>query len=151
MTYPGARALAELHERHLRSFVVKWRAAKQAGVTLPETDDRAYRSFDALLWHVLECACYYIDWSARALGLAAPALPALPEVDGVAGAADRLLEEILAAWRLPLADQPRRAFTSAEHAARWGTHYCVDAMLEHAVMHPLRHEWQLEKLCGAQA
>jgi len=32
------------------------------------------------------------------------------------------------------------------YPSRWGTPYSIDAMLEHAVMHPIRHAYQLEKL-----
>ncbi|GGM00994.1 hypothetical protein GCM10010841_06910 [Deinococcus aerophilus] len=34
-----------------------------------------------------------------------------------------------------------------------GMHYWIDAMLEHAVMHPVRHSFQLRELlaAGAQA
>jgi hypothetical protein len=34
------------------------------------------------------------------------------------------------------------------YPSRWGTEYCIDAMLEHAVMHPIRHEFQLRNLMG---
>jgi uncharacterized damage-inducible protein DinB len=146
--YPGAKALAELHEIHLRSFLAEWRAAKANQLTLPETDDRAYRSLETLLWHVLSCACRYLSWTTDALDLPPPVLPELPDEDAIADEADRLLEDILEAWRLPLWEQPLKAFVSGEHKAWWGTGYCVDAMLEHAVMHPLRHRWQLEKLAG---
>jgi hypothetical protein len=30
--------------------------------------------------------------------------------------------------------------------SRWNVHYCIDAMLEHAVMHPIRHTFQLQEL-----
>jgi hypothetical protein len=33
-----------------------------------------------------------------------------------------------------------------EYPSRWQTRYCIDAMLEHAVMHPIRHAFQLEEL-----
>ena len=149
-SYPGAKALVELHEIHLRSFLATWRVAKEKQVTLPETSDRAYHSLDSLLWHVLSCACRYISWTADALEIPSPALPELPGEDEIAAEADQILESILAAWRLPLVDLPLKAFVRGEHPAWWGTGYCVDAMLEHAVMHPLRHEWQLKKLVRGQ-
>jgi len=31
-----------------------------------------------------------------------------------------------------------------EARSRWGVSYSVDAMLEHAVMHPMRHAFQIE-------
>lgn len=146
--YSGAKALVELHEKQLRSFLATWREAKNMQVVLPETKDRAYRSLETLLWHVLDCASRYISWTADALELPPPILPELPGEDQIAVEADGILEAILAAWRLPLSDLPVKTFVAGEHKAWWGTGYCVDAMLEHAVMHPLRHQWQLRKLLG---
>jgi hypothetical protein len=146
--YPGARALVELHEIHLRSFLAEWRVAKADQVDLPETSDRAYHSLETLLLHVLSCALRYITWSADALGLPAPDQPEFPGEEGIEAKADGLMESILLEWRLPLEDLPLEAFVTGEHKAWWGTRYCVDAMLEHAVIHPLRHEWQLKKLGG---
>ena len=149
--YPGANALVELHEKHLRSFCQTWRAAKKEPLKLPDSDDKAYRSLETLLLHVLLCASRYITWAAEALELPPPTLPELPGEEEIEAEADRLLESILEVWRLPLADLPLKAFVQGEHKAWWGTRYCVDAMLEHAVMHPLRHQWQLKKLSGGTA
>ena len=33
-----------------------------------------------------------------------------------------------------------------EYPSRWQTRYCIDSMLEHAVMHPIRHAFQLDEL-----
>ena len=144
--YPGAQALIELHEIHLRSFMAEWRTAKENHLGLPETTDQAYRSLETLLIHVLDCAFRYISWTADALELSPPVRPEFPGEDVIEAEADRLLDSILQAWRLQLSDLPLEAFVTGEHKAWWGTRYCVDAMLEHAVMHPLRHEWQLKKL-----
>jgi hypothetical protein len=38
-------------------------------------------------------------------------------------------------------------FFDAVYKSNWGTDYCIEAMLEHAVMHPIRHEFQLKELC----
>jgi hypothetical protein len=146
--YPGAKALVELHDQHLRSFLATWRLAKTAELALPGTEDRSYRSLETLLRHVLDCAGRYITWVADKLGVDPPFLPDLPPEDEIETEADRMVEAILLAWRIPLEDQPLEAFVTGEHEAWWGTRYCVDAMLEHAVMHPLRHEWQLKKLSG---
>ena len=58
---------------------------------------------------------------------------------------DGYLAHVLDRW-----DGPLRALTEDEadrpvYPSRWGTGYCIDAMLEHAVMHPIRHELQLER------
>ena len=33
-----------------------------------------------------------------------------------------------------------------EYPSRWRTRYCIDSMLEHAVMHAIRHAFQLDEL-----
>lgn len=45
-------------------------------------------------------------------------------------------------------DDTRKISETPEYPSRWKTLYCVDAMLEHAVMHPIRHAFQLEELMG---
>jgi hypothetical protein len=149
--YPGAEALVELHENYLRSFLEEWRWAKRKGVSLPETEDSAYRSLETLLLHVMSCASRYIKWSAEALGLPPPEQMELPGEDEIEAAAGQVMEVILEAWRMPLSHLPASAFDAGGHEAWWGAPYSVDAMLEHAVMHPLRHEWQLRKLSGRGA
>ena len=37
-------------------------------------------------------------------------------------------------------------FMDKTYTSRWKVEYCIDAMLEHAVMHPIRHEFQLSNL-----
>jgi hypothetical protein len=49
-------------------------------------------------------------------------------------------------WATPLAQVDADRFERPEYESRWGTRYCIDAMLEHAVMHPIRHAFQLQSL-----
>ena len=112
-------------------------------MALPETDDPNYESFDALLRHVLSWARRYMIWMCEMLSLSSPQVPPVPEVAAVDGEADRYLEELLRRWRTPLADVPEERFYKPEYEAPWKVKYCIDAMLEHAVMHPVRHRFQL--------
>ena len=41
-------------------------------------------------------------------------------------------------------------FEDKVYTSNWGVNYCIDAMLEHAVMHPIRHEFQLKNLIAEQ-
>ncbi len=90
-----------------------------------------------------------MTWMCEVLELARPGDPARPEADTVAAEADGFVEHLLERWRAPLADVPQERFEDREYPARWKTLYCVDAMMEHAVMHPLRHEFQLRQLLEA--
>jgi len=144
--YRGARAMVLLHEEELRRFVGTWRRAKASGVRLPETDDPDYASYDALLQHVLRASRGYLTWSCEKLGLRDPGVEPAPDVEIVDQRCDEYLTHLLSRWRDPLRDVPGERFERPEYPSRWGVLYCVDAMLEHAVMHPARHRFQLEEL-----
>jgi catechol 2,3-dioxygenase-like lactoylglutathione lyase family enzyme len=144
--YRGARALAILHEHHLREFVPVWREARARGVPLPETADEDYASFEALLLHVLRAAGRYLTWLCRNLGLEDPGVREAPAVDRIAEEADQFLEHVLERWRLPLRALPESRFENRAYTSNWGAPMTVESMLEHAVMHPIRHTFQLREL-----
>ncbi len=146
--YGGARALVLLHEERLRRFVETWRRAKERAIALPATEDPAYVSLEALLRHVLSSAGGYMTWSCEVLGLPDPGMPPPPEVDRVEHELGSHVDALLERWRTPLAEVDEERFYRPTHASRWHVEYCVDAMLEHAVMHPIRHEHQLRTLMG---
>jgi len=144
--YRGARTLILLHERELRSFLVVWKRAKAAGVALPRTDDPDYASLDHLLHHVLRAVRGYLTWICEKLELPDLNISPAPPVDVIAQDATCFLEHLLEKWREPLAAVPEEKFHQPTFASRWGVDYCLDAMLEHAVTHPMRHAFQLEEL-----
>jgi len=148
--YRGARALVLLHEKTLREFLQVWKQAQQARVRLPATDDPDYVSREALLHHGLRAARGYMTWLCEKLGLPDPGIEPAPGVDTVEKDADRYVEHLLARWRLPLARVEEKRFGET-HRARWGHDMTCESMLEHAVVHPLRHSFQLEELMEAQA
>ncbi len=146
----GARALVILHERHLREFLATWTRAKAAGLDLPATDDPSYASLEALLRHVMRAARGYMTWCCEKLDLPDPKIDATPGDDAIEAAASQYLEHVVERWRTPLAGVTEQQTNQVTYAARWGPDYCVDAMLEHAVMHPIRHTYQLEALMAAR-
>jgi hypothetical protein len=140
-----------LQEQELRRFVGTWRRAKGAGLKLPETEDPDYASYDALLRHVLGASRGYLTWSCEKLGLPDPGVEPAPDVGVIDSRCDQYLARVLSGWREPLKDVPEERFNRPEYPSRWGVLYCVDAMLEHAVMHPIRHRFQLEELLGERS
>ena len=60
------------------------------------------------------------------------------------------LAHVMERWRGPLARVAEERFHRPSYPSRWKVDYCIDAMLEHAVMHPIRHEFQLERLLAAR-
>ncbi len=144
--YGGARALVLLHERHLRALLLTWKEAKAANVTLPTTSDPSFASLNALLQHNLAAARGYMTWMCEKLNLADPEINEAPSVETIDEQADSYLEHVLERWRIPLADIEEERFYRPAYTSRWGSEYCIDGMLEHAVMHPVRHEFQLRNL-----
>lgn len=143
--YGGARALVTLHERQLRKFVVVWRHAKRADVEMPETDDANYESLEAILTHVLRCARHYLVWICQVLELPDPDIRPEPAIDTVDAEVESYVEHLVERWRTPLVGlTEEQAYTT--HTSAWDIDYCIDAMLEHAAIHPLRHRFQLEEL-----
>ena len=147
----GARALVLLHEKHLRQCLEVWKQAKAASVKLPETDDRNYQSLETLLQHVLRSAGNYMVGVCKNLGLTDPDIKPVPEVDVIEVEADGYLEHVLERWRLPLAEVADDKLEPPPELYTPGMPYWIDAMLEHAVMHPIRHEFQLKELMQKQA
>ena len=142
----GVRALVLLHDEHLRRFLVVWNQARAASVVLPKTDDPAYASLDTLLHHVLRAARGYMTWMCEVLKLPDPEIRAPAEPTALAPDAASYMEHVLEKWRTPLRDVGDDRLETPEYQSRWQSRYCIDSMLEHAVMHPIRHAFQLEEL-----
>jgi hypothetical protein len=146
--YNGARSLVMLHEHQLRLFVQTWKRAQAESLGLPVTKDPSYASREALLLHVLGAARGYMVWICEVLDLADPQIDKPPAAEAVGANVDEYVKHLAGKWATPLVGVDEVRFEDTEHKSRWGVLYCVDAMLEHAVMHPIRHEHQLRVLMG---
>ncbi len=148
----GARALVLLHEKHLRECLGVWKQAKAADLRLPETTDENYRSLETLLEHILGAPRGYLAWICKNLELPDPNIRPTLGADTIEAEADTYLEHLLGRWRLSLVNVEEEKLYYPEYASNGGTHHhCIDIMLEHAVMHPVRHEFQLKELLQRQA
>ncbi len=145
----AVRAMVLLHDEHLRRFVQTWKLALANSVRLPLTDDPAYASLEALGRHVLSAAGGYMIWICEKLALPDPGIRPAPDAAAMASDADCYMEHVLERWRTPLKEVPDEVLESPEYASGWQTRYCIDSMLEHAVMHPIRHSFQLNELLNA--
>ena len=144
--YNGARAMVILHEKHLRSCIDTWREAKELNIKLPDTDDADYKSLAALLRHIFRAARGYITWICDKLNLPDPEIKQAPEPELIENKIEEYLAHLLEKWKNPLVEIPEEKFHTPTYTSNWGVEYCIDAMLEHAVMHPIRHEFQLRNL-----
>jgi hypothetical protein len=130
----------------MRSFLETWQKAKKAYFTLPQTTDPSYKSMETLLRHSLKASRGYIIWICQKLELTDPGIDPLPELEHIEHFADAFLTHLLERWELPLRDVPEERFFDCAYASNWETEYCIESMLEHAAMHPIRHEFQLVNL-----
>ena len=144
--YAGASALVNLHEIHLQSFYETWKEAKKINVKLPVTDDPYYKSLDTLLYHLLRSARGYMIWICDKLQLPDPMINETPNAEAIEEKAAVQIAHLFERWKLPLANVEPELFENKVFKSNWGVEYCIDAMLEHAVMHPIRHEFQLKNL-----
>lgn len=135
-----------LHEEHLRRFVHSWRRALATSLSLPQTNDPSYASLGALGHHVLGAAGGYMVWLCEVLALPDPGIQPAPDEAAILLDAEEYMEHVLERWRSPLCGVPDERLEKPEYPSQWQTRYCVDSMLEHAVMHPIRHAFQLEEL-----
>jgi len=143
--------MVQLHEEHLRRFLQVWRQAMAVPVSLPPTADPNYASLGALGRHVLSAAGGYLVWVCEVLRLPEPGVRPAPDAIAIVRDADAYLEHVLERWRgETLREIPDEQLESPEFPSHWQTRYCVDSMLEHAVMHPIRHAFQLDELVRNQ-
>jgi uncharacterized damage-inducible protein DinB len=142
----AVRSCVELHEIEINRFYDTWQAFLASGTRLPQTDDPNYASADHLGGHVLRSARNYLTWIGECVKR--PVADVDPDNDtvSVAGKGRPFLDEVLAAWRRHLATLDDGELASATHRSRWGEEYNIEQMLEHAVVHPMRHRIQLERL-----
>jgi hypothetical protein len=146
--YRGARALVLLHEKHLRQCLEVWKQAKAANLKLPETENENYQSLETLLEHILGAAGHYMVEICQHLGLPDPEIKEVPDIKTIAAEADSYSEHVLERWRLPLVHISEETLDLSPETEHPMPYF---AMLEHAVMHPIRYEFQLKELIRQQA
>jgi hypothetical protein len=142
----AVRSCVELHEFELRRFHDAWRAFRVSGIALPETQDPNYASPDHLGGHVLRAARNYLTWIGECVGRPVTDVDLDNDTVSVAAKAERFLEDVLAAWRRHLPALEDADLETQGYRSRWGEPYTIEQMLEHAVVHPMRHRRQLERL-----
>ena len=85
------------------------------------------------------------------LELPDPQIGRTPELHVIQAEAEGYLVHLIDRWRSPLAEIEVERFSRPEYPSAWGTKYCIDAMLEHAVVHPILHRVQLQELLEEQS
>jgi len=141
--YGGARALVMLHEQELKEFAATWMEARERVASLPAPVTSQDTSLDELLHHVLSWARDYMVWTCQKLRLPDPGIRPVPVAEALPRSMPRYLDHLLDRWRLPLTDVSEEVLFHPLHTTRWSIDYPIEALLEHAIVHAMRHRLQL--------
>jgi len=148
----AVKSLVELHEIEMRRFLATWDRYVESGAALPEgRDDPDYASPDHLVTHAVRAARGYLIRVSEWVGRPASELDPTRDPAAIVPRLHEHVEETLAAWRRHLAALEDRELAS-RHIVQWGgveESFSVEQMLEHAVVHPMRHRIQLERILVA--
>jgi hypothetical protein len=142
----AVRSCVELHEVELQRFFDTWLAFRASGIGLPATSDPNYASPDHLGGHVMRAARNYLTWMGDCVKRPVTDVDLDNDAVRLAGRGRAFLDEVIAAWRRHLEALEDAELAPAAFKSRWGEDYTVEQMLEHAVVHPMRHRIQLERL-----
>ena len=143
----AVRSLAELHETELRAFLATWRRFVASGKPMPPANgDESYASAETLVAHVQGAARSYLIWIWEVLGTPIPGMERVYDPQVIVPRLDAFMDETFAAWRTHLAPLVDEQLGPEQYRTRWGDLCSIDQMLEHAVVHPMRHRIQLERI-----
>ena len=143
----AVRSLVELHERELPAFVATWRQFARSGKAMPDAHgDPDYESPERLVAHVQGSARSYLLWVWEVLERPIDGLPLIRDHTIIVPRLDAFMAETLDGWRRHLALLENSQLAPAQYLSRWGEPHTIEQMLEHAVVHPMRHRIQLERI-----
>jgi uncharacterized damage-inducible protein DinB len=142
----AVRNLVELHEIEINRFYEVWEAFRASGTPLPETSDPSYKSANHLGGHVFRAARNYLTWIGECVKRPVTDLDPDTDLVHIARKGRPFVDEVLAAWRRHLSMLEDSELAPTTYKSRWGEDYNIEQMLEHAVVHSMRHRIQLERL-----
>lgn len=144
----AAGALMDEYERaawELRRLVEQIPEEDVVRVVDPETKDEDCRSVQTVVSHVVNAGYGYADLLRKLFSIPSTRPPkALLAHREFSGQLDAMLaytaETLEGRWRMT-----EQEITSAAIKTGWGVTYDVEQLLEHAIVHVLRHRRQIEK------
>ena len=149
----AVRNLVELHEREMRSFLQVWKRFVASDLPMPEAHgDESYENRERLAGHVLMAARGYLTRIGEWVGRPVSDVDASQDPYEIVRRTSEFADEVLGAYRRHLALVSNEELEQQVHRTRWGELMSVENLLEHAVVHPMRHRIQLERILeGAEA
>src|SRR5262245_16833006 len=146
----AVKSLVDLHSVELRSFLATWKRFAASGKPMPEArGDADYESPERLVSHVEASARSYLLWIWEMLERPIEGLPRIRDAAIIFPQLEEFHEETLAGWETHLAPLTDEQLSPKQYVSRWGEPYNIEQMLEHAVVHPMRHRKQLERILGS--
>ena len=143
----AVRSLVDLHSVELRSFMAAWKRFVASGKPMPEArGDADYESPERLVAHVQGAARSYLLWIWEVLEKPIEGLPRIRDAALIVPRLEEFQAETLAGWEKHLAPLTDEQLAPMQYLSRWGEPHNIEQMLEHAVVHPMRHRRQLEKI-----
>ena len=143
----AVRSLVELHERELRSWFEVWKRFATTDLAIPEAHgDENYANRERLEAHVLMAARNYLTRIGEWVGRPVTDLDDSKDAHAIVGRAAAFGDEVLAGYRRHLASITTAELEQQVHKTRWGELMSVEMLLEHAVVHPMRHRIQIERI-----
>ena len=141
-------ALMDEYERavwELRRLAERIADADASRVVDPTTEDEACRSVQTIMSHVVNAGYGYADLLRKTFSIPSTRPPKalfspreyLNQLDAVLAYTNETLE---GRWRMTYEEISGAAINSG-----WGVRYDVEQLLEHAIVHVLRHRRQIEK------
>lgn len=146
----AVKSLVELHAVELQRFFEAFERFQASGKPLPDArGDESYESPKRLAAHIQMAARGYILWIAEMLGRPITEIERPKSWEEVWTDFDGFAAQTLAAWEKHGALVTDEEMEHAQSfTSRWGDPYGIEQMFEHAVVHPMRHRIQLERLMG---
>ncbi len=142
----AVRNCVELHEIEIKKFFDVWEKFRASGLQLPVTDDPSYETPEHLGGHILRAARNYLTWIGECVKRPVTDLDRENDLVKIARKGRVFLDEVLTGWRMHLSALDDSELAPTTYKSRWGEDYNIEQMLEHAVVHPMRHRIQLERL-----
>src|SRR5215831_12446206 len=143
----AVRSLVELHEQEMKSFLEVWNRFVASSLPMPEANgDESYVDRERLAGHVLMAARGYLTRIGEWVGRPVTDVDASKDAYEIVKRAPEFADGVLGAYRRHLAEVTNQEAEKQDHRTRWGELMSVEMLLEHAVVHPMRHRIQLERI-----
>lgn len=138
--------LVELHKQEMLRFLEVWDRFLTSGLPMLEAlGDPNYKDRELLCAHVVAAAREDLIWICEKVRRPVTHLDDSNDPYDIAARFCSFAEALFVAYQQLLADLTDQELT-APHPTKGGMDLNVEAILEHAIVHPMRHRIQLERI-----